>query len=153
MLHNYPDILNRIPEPPLWFDSNGVPRYDPFHPSLCPNIYAEEVVLYEIACQACGKRFLVEEHSSPMDFLKTNQPPGMRTTLADGVRQKGLHYGDPPCWECASGATMNCLDIKTVEFWTRNVASFPNEGWDWHRVPELENLPLDDYQDDLPTVA
>ncbi len=136
MLESYADIRRRIPEPPKWFDRYGVPRYGDFHPNLSPNVYADEVLLYEIACQSCGTRFLVEQNWSRHDLVSivrgTPNP-----SLADRIRQKAIHYGDPPCWECAAGATMNCVDLKTVQFWTRQ-----NSLRDWVRMPELEDIDL-----------
>lgn len=129
MLESYDDIRRRIPEPPKWFDTHGVPRYDDFHPSLSPNVYAKEVMLYEIACQNCNARFLVEENWSMIEHTK-------RSSLSERVAGKRIHYGDPPCWECAVGATLNCEDIQTIQFWVR-------KGMDWERKPELEGIPLE----------
>lgn len=139
MLEAYRDIRKRIPEPPKWFDEHGVPRYDDFHPSLSPNVYADEVLLYEIACQACGERFLVEENWSRLnlpDIVAGRKTP----SLSERVRSADIHYGDPPCFggDCMAGATMNCEDIKTVQFWRRDHRA-------WQRVAELEGLPLADY--------
>ena len=57
---NYFDIISRIDEKPTWYDQNGTPRYEEFNPDLCPNIYAQQVFLLKIACQACGEEFDVE---------------------------------------------------------------------------------------------
>ncbi len=59
MHQHYEDILMRIPEPPLWFDDAGVPRFDAFKPSDLANIYAREAALVGIECQACGTAFRV----------------------------------------------------------------------------------------------
>lgn len=136
MLNSFDDIRSRITEPPTWFDCNGVPRYGDFHPTLSPNIYADQVLLYEIACQACNARFLVEENWSSMDFncIAHGRP---NPTLQDRVVNVDIHFGDPPCWDCA-GATMNCIDIKTVQFWDRE-----NEDREWERQPNMEGLSLD----------
>lgn len=129
MLAAYEDITRRIPEPPKWWDSNGVPRYDDFKPGDVPNIYAREVVLYRIECQECGQPFLVaDEWRAGSD------------KLSDLVRAGQLHYGDPPRHGengCLAGDTMNCVDREVVEFWA---------DWDplagWRRVPELEGVDL-----------
>ena len=55
-------------------------------------------------------------------------------SLARSVEDGSLHYGDPPnigC--CPSGPTMNCEDLKVLEFWVRSADSF-----DWERKTELE---------------
>lgn len=130
MLNDYLDIRRRIPEPPEWFDENGVPRYDEPHPSLCPNIYADEVVFFEIACQCCGARYVVERN-----WQRRDSSP----SLTERVNQKDLHYGDPPCWACAAGSSMTSDSIRTLQFWTRLNSNHS----DWALVPELEGLSLD----------
>jgi len=126
VLHDYPDITSRIKDPVLWYDTHGVPRYDSFTPSLCPDIYANEVALMEIACQACGDRFPVELHNSLLMILRNGKK------LSDKVRDNSIHYGDPPIHGGGcSGNTMNCDDLRIIEFWRR-------DRFDWTRVPELE---------------
>ena len=119
MKENYEDILSRITEVPKWFDQNGVPRYDEFHPRYCPNIYASRVILLKIACQACGKLFNVEMHYS--DWY----------TGANLVHPSRWHYGDPPIHDCV-GDSMNCEDIEVLQVWARDALS------DWVRCPHLE---------------
>lgn len=118
MHSNYEDILSRIKEEPLWYDTNGVPRYAKFEPNLCPDIYSNTVILMEIACQYCGQRFDVEMHAG---------------IFGTQLRPKGWHYGDPPRHDCPGGGdTMNCDDIAVLECWHR-------EGMgDWVRRRELE---------------
>jgi len=127
MIHHYPDITSRIAESPKWFDSNGVPRYGEFSPDLCPNIYARQVCLFEIACQNCDQRMLVEasckRFGDQLDIL---------------IREKALHYGDPPDHgDCLSGPTMNSIGKRTVQFWKRGKLA------EWARVPELENVDIE----------
>lgn len=105
MLANYEDIKKRIKTEPIWYDSNGVPRYEKFHPDLCPNIYSHEVFLLLIACQDCGKRFLVEMNSQIFSDQRFN-----------GKKDPMPHYGDPPRHSCV-GDTMNCDDIEIRELW------------------------------------
>lgn len=126
MLSFYPDIRKRITEEPKWYDSNGVPRYDKFHPDLCPNIYADEVILLEIACQNCGKRFFVEMNWYGFSFsLGGKRIPSFKERLIrwkrKGKKSDGwapIHYGDPPAHGC-TGDTMNCYDLRIVRFWKR----------------------------------
>jgi hypothetical protein len=123
MHSNYEDIRSRIGEDPTWYDANGTPRYGPFTPEMCPNIYSNEVVLLRIACQYCRAFFDVEMHS---DFFSPIKHP------------KKLHYGDPPVHECAGGGdTMNCDDIAVLEVWHREGIG------DWLRRPDFEGL-MDD---------
>src|SRR5205085_9175 len=45
---------------PGWYDENGTPRFAEHHPKLCPDIYATEVALLLISCQACGHEYKVQ---------------------------------------------------------------------------------------------
>lgn len=133
MHHHYNDIRSRIPEPPTWWDEHAVPRYGPFRPDATADIYADEVALVEIACQNCGQRFPVAFTTSrservmrvamrgfaPVD-VKAIDAAGREAaddTLAKAIRGGWLHYGDPPNACCASGATMNCDDLRVLEYW------------------------------------
>jgi hypothetical protein len=52
--------------------------------------------------------------------------------LSAPSRLKELHYGDPPnagC--CLAGHTMNCIDLRVIQFWSRERSK-------WERCPELE---------------
>jgi len=127
----YEDIRKRIKEEPKWFDENGVPRYDEFHPKLCPNIYADEVVLMEIKCQACGRRFLVELNWDIHDEMFRKVP-----SLEERIKNNSIHYGDPPIHlmdgEPCVGVTMNSVPLKVIQFWKRSA----DKGW--VRVKKLE---------------
>jgi hypothetical protein len=115
---NYEDITSRILEAPVWYDQNGAPRFAPFHPNLCPNIYAHRVVLLRIACQECHREFLVEMHN---DIWGGDFHPNK------------LHYGDPPFHaECHAGSTMNCEDLEVLEVWEKPSLHA------WKRRPDLE---------------
>lgn len=148
MNHHYADIRRRIAEPPKWWDENAVPRYCDFGPDAVANIYARQVVLAEIACQACGARFLVAfSQAHAYDFLRGEQVP----TLAEQVRGGTLHYGDPPndgC--CLSGPTMNSEPLRVVEFWQTHHQEYVGENsivtdatkyFEWRRIHDLE-IPL-----------
>lgn len=138
MLQDYKDIKKRIKEEPLWYDENGTPRYDDFHPTLSPNIYAYEVILMRIACQYCGKEFLVELNWHPWGYLCN--PRRHRESFSNLLEMwnKGgrvtfcpVHYGDPPPHDCV-GDTMNCIDLGIVQFWRWKL----EEGW--YREKKLE---------------
>jgi hypothetical protein len=118
---DYKDIIDRITEPPTWYDENGVPRYGEFTPDNCPNIYSSRVGLFKIACQHCGKTFCVEMHANMViDSFRRNNPPSM------------WHYGDPPFHGCV-GDSMNCIDVAVVQFWEWTAGSF-----DWIRAEQYE---------------
>jgi hypothetical protein len=127
MLPDYKDIVTRVSESPKWWDAHGVPRYDDFRPELSSNIYANEVVLLRIACQCCSREFDVEK---TWDKYSCDWTGRTRASLSEGLAF--IHYGDPPnsgC--CPAGATMNCIDLRVLQFWAR-------AGSTWVRSPELE---------------
>ncbi len=127
MHHRYADILDRIPEAPTWFDEYAVPRFVPFAPDRLADIYATEAALVEIACAGCERPFLVAFSVGRMEMILRKG-----VSLEQRVRDKTLHYGDPPNIDCCpSGPTMNSDPVRVVEFWSR-------EKFDWRRRPELE---------------
>jgi hypothetical protein len=119
MHENYEDIKSRIDEKPKWYDQNGTPRYEEFHPKYCPNIYSNQVILMLVECQDCGEKFEVEIHASIWGE-RSSTPP------------RKWHYGDPPAHGCV-GDTMNCVDL---EVWERDMRREPNG--DWEQRPLLE---------------
>jgi hypothetical protein len=152
MRASYADILKITARDPQWWDEHGVPRFCDHRPEFCADIYADEVALVLISCQACGREIPVQMSRSSMDhvresifrewrMLKKGLPyePAQPTILADSVRSGAIHYGDPP-WHlddrnefCHVGGTMNVWDLKVLEFWSR-----ANDRREWQRVPELE---------------
>lgn len=149
MHHHYDDIRSRIAEAPLWWDENAVPRYCTFAPGAGADIYCDEIALVEIACQGCDTRYLVAmSHGSTRWGAKGLELHGMWTR--EDVER--FHYGDPPNAQCcAAGPTMNCIDLRVVEFWRHHDPQYTKpdphlggtrvctEGYfDWRRVPELE---------------
>lgn len=123
---DYSDIRDRIPEPPLWFDEHAVPRYMAFAPDLAANIYATEIVLLEVTCQACERAFKV-----CLSWDLTDQARGVQA-LSTQIRAQEIDYGDPPnvgC--CAAGPTMTSVPRRVLEFWK-------NARPGWVREHELE---------------
>lgn len=142
MNHHYSDIVSRIKEEPKWYDENAVPRYSDFGPDEVADIYADEVALVLIKCQGCKTEFRVAFSRSVMDIVRGSK----RTTIAEAIQAKELHYGDPPnagC--CASGPTMNSEPHRVLEYWSCHDPKFAKDGkvvdvkyFDWQRNPELE---------------
>lgn len=125
----YADILDRIAEAPKWFDEHAVPRFDLFEPNKIANIYAYECALLLIACQSCGREFEVAMSRDAMDFTRGAE------ALAMQIAKKAIHYGDPPNVHCcASGPTMNCDDIRVLEYWHSDA----DTGHEWKREPSCE---------------
>lgn len=130
MLPSYEDITSRIPEPPAWWSSGGVPRYVEFTPKHASSIYADEVALLLIACQGCGAYYDVELSWSRFDSSLNGG--GKVPSLAERITTKMIHYGDPPrggC--CGAGPTMNSIPVKVLQFWKK-------ENHAWVRDPALE---------------
>ncbi len=142
MLREYSDIIKRL-GPPLWFDDNGVPRYEPFHPSMC-GIYDEYVALLDLRCQRCSSSILVAVERRKYQYwpeIKETQLPHEKTGDLGG-----FHYGDPPRhnmdgsyhnkgdgWGShCSGVTMTSFPARIIEFW------FKNADHNWERDPAKE---------------
>lgn len=161
MLADYQDIRRLIEREPLWWDVHGVPRYLPHSPKLASDIYCDEVALLTVACQSCRQEFKVQithKRLSAAAYAWAKQVPegpaqqerfALITSglLAHEVRTKEIHYGDPPRHDngghCSSGDTMNVIDLRVEEFWTR----LGGGDGEWRRIPELEVQieSLDDY--------
>lgn len=114
--HCYEDILSRIAEEPVWFDEHAVPRYCAFTPEKVANIYADEVALVEVTCQGCRRAFRVALSASAPATL-SEWPAG---PIGIKIREKTLHYGDPPnVWCCQAGPGMNSEPRRVIEYWRR----------------------------------
>lgn len=135
MHRDYADIRDRIPESPQWWDEYAAPRYAPFAPSLI-DVYADEAALLLIACQGCGMQFQAAMALNLMDRLiaaRLRNLTSSAPTLADQIADKTIHYGDPPNVRCCgAGPTMNCIDLRVLEYWRRG------DMREWERVPALE---------------
>ena len=134
MNNNYKDIRDRIPECPKWFNEYAVPRYCEFHPDNVANIYAEEVALVLIECQDCRQEFIVAFSQSVMDRVRFDMihPGTLYQTIADKIKDKTIHYGDPPNTDCcAAGPTMNSNPIRVLEYWSK-------KHLDWKRDKTFE---------------
>jgi hypothetical protein len=135
MTQSYADLLAIAGREPLWWDEVGVPRFVPFEPSLCNNIYAEEAALLLIECAACHRRLKV---AVTWDHIHKSFR-GL-TSLSDQIERGTIHYGDAPCWrlgesQCA-GTTMNSNPLRVVEYWKRCFGT-------WMRNSALE-IAIDD---------
>jgi hypothetical protein len=142
MFNYIADILERIPEPPVWWDEGGWPRYCEFHPGKVMDIYANQVALVRIACQNCGMRFSVAvtwtwtlagidalqrgvAKDELAEYLKTHD-------LKAQALARVLGWNDPPNVGCChAGPTMSSDTVRVLEFWENG-----DEGW--MRLPEYE---------------
>jgi len=112
MKASYQDITSRINVPPIWWDSNGVPRYSPFHPHLLPNIYADQALHFTVKCQDCGREFAVAAQSDV-------QSQKDRDDLVQGIYDRKVYYGDPPSHGCV-GDSMMSVPVKVINLWMRD---------------------------------
>jgi len=141
---SYDDIISRIGTAPIWFDEHAVPRYCAFEPGRSASIYIGEIALAEITCQECQRRFRVA--LSAVNFREQ--------TIAEAIRSRNLHYGDPPrhasdgadSCACLSGDSMNSQPRRVLEYWRRRDLRYV-EGdritnikayFSWVRDPSLE---------------
>jgi hypothetical protein len=104
----YHDILDRIPQPPSWWDENGVPRFCDFHPQYLANIYANEAALLIVACQ------MGPVHHFRVALSATSE--GM-DKLARQIRENMISYGDPPGVAGCNSPDMGSVEIAVVEYW------------------------------------
>lgn len=145
MLRDYQDILDRAGMP-LWWDDNGAPRYEPFHPRLC-GVYDRYVALLRVECQNCGHEYdvasAVDGHG--LTYKPAGEINGEKVYLPAFADVKlptvehgigSFHYGDPPPQCCGSGATMNSVPRKVLQFWRRDGEGA--ERFEWRRDPAHE---------------
>lgn len=137
MYQPYMDIIGKLGAP-LWWDEEGVPRYEEFEPRLCSNIYAAFAALLEIRCQGCRRVFPVAS-TWRVDFLNLDHvvwdENGKNAKPKGGLPKEGdageFGYGDAP-WhdfdggfdgQC-SGTTMTTDTVRVLQFWHR-----PDHKW------------------------
>lgn len=137
MLDAYADILERITEPPKWWDRHGVPRFHEPIPQNCSHVYADHVAFVEIECQSCGEAFIVEFATSMLDRIvhadRYKAHVGKDPAPYDPTK---LEYGDPPRHggdHCAAGDTMTSVPVRVVAAWER-------DRFEWEQTHE--NVPM-----------
>lgn len=125
MNRSYDDIISRIPEPPLWWQAGGIPRYDAFDPFHSTASGTSEVALVEIACQATGIRFAVAFEG------------GRDRAIAAAIRDFSLFYGDPPNVEGVV-PHMSSETNRVLQYWYSNHPEYIVDGviTDYHRYAE-----------------
>lgn len=140
----YKDIRTRIGTP-HWIDDRGVPRYEPFHPSLL-GIYDRWAVIFEVECQACIKRFRCA--SGVPDVVIIGVHPNtqvLQIKSLDHALEHLVSWGDAP-WHDAdgdetgfesqcSGTTMTTVIPNLVEAWHLRGTT-----WEWVKVDISQGL-------------
>lgn len=138
MHRSYKEILDRIEEPPKWWDENAVPRYVDFAPEQM-GVYDDCVVFALISCQHCAQEFKVAMSDNHMERFKywklwlEKDGKGAQSKPNPRSIAIGFHYGDPPNHDCV-GDTENCNDIEILEVWAKN----NNYKWERHKDIEKE---------------
>lgn len=159
MNYYYADLIDKINENPQWWDEHAVPRFCEFKPFAASNIYADTVVLVEIACQGCDEKFKVAfsetymskymswRRSKTADEIEKNEYDegvAYEYSLEGILKDRGsLHYGDPPNINCCpAGPTMNSVPVRVVEWWEKekplNITAIFSENHGFVRRPDLE---------------
>lgn len=137
MLIEYDDVKSRISEPPKWYTTHGYPRYCDFSPRET-GVYVKYALLVEIACQACGERFMVGEGYNRENWGAVVR--GDKENFFNDLNKivKHYHFGDPPSHDCPGGGeTMNCEDLRFVEVW-ESVTNDKPPWFEWQRRADLE---------------
>ena len=133
MHRGYDDITARLGEP-LWWDGQGVPRYDTFRPDLC-GVYDTQVALVELACQGCSRRLMVTVEHDLMAVIEHNIDSWSMPTADDPGCWDS--YGDPPIHAGAKGLCIGCSMTsgcyRILEFWQKR-----DLDGDWERKTEYE---------------
>ncbi len=104
MFTEYSDILDKIPEPPQWWDEHRVPGYVEFAPHRVADIYADEAALAEIACFGCLTIYKLACSSLDFEAYERAGPP-----LAAAIRRGDLQLCDPPTPVAAATALHRLL--------------------------------------------
>ena len=130
MLNDYRDITRRLGNP-LWYDPQGVPRYDPFEPRLL-GVYIQFAALLSVECQYCRRRFQCAVEAVPREWcpvcMDFHPAPILPTTVQTGF----CSWGDPPPHDCA-GDTMGADVLGVLQFWRRDGKTL-----EWRRDPTHE---------------
>lgn len=121
----YNDIVDKLGKP-TWWDDHGVPRYCEPHPKHAPCIYSRQVLFFEIQCQACQTRFTVSMTGRMLE----------QEDLGELIKDHKIHYGDPPNFCCASGATMNSEPLRVVSLWQMD------KDYNWKELEEFRDYHL-----------
>jgi hypothetical protein len=134
MKPTYIDILNNVNKPPVWYDENGAPRYEPFRPEITSNPSSSEIMLIEIKCQECGRKFIVECTHSRYHFLIKRPVTVPIKLFSEELANNPKYlpsYGDPPFHSkyddsnsCHAGSTMTSISIRIIELWKYNEKSY-----------------------------
>jgi hypothetical protein len=144
----YRDIRSRIPEEPLWYDVDGVPRYDPPHVprhlmgrircqdcreefwvSLTDNIYHSAAVRDEAGLIFWGDGDVETDPEKVALFINpeknTIRNEHFDAYLAcEHLRLRAdWHYGDPPAHGCVGDTMISVPEYEWAEFWPEEVTS------------------------------
>lgn len=136
MYPTYSDIRDKLGTP-TFHDSNGVPRYEDFHPDML-GIYDHWAVLYHIQCQSCEQNFPCAVGMYWGDVYCKSKPEVRQAMLtmdrSDPMQALKLmpRWGDAPWHELddglmCSGVTMCTSVHEVLEVWHR-------ADGDWQRI-------------------
>lgn len=133
MKPRYSDILERVPDEPVWWTQHGVPRFCRFEPNRGSDVYATWAVLLRIECQYCSKEFDVE---LVWGSFTPSRPEVSIRSWRENPRYKWFpfRYGDPPSHNC-TGDTMSSVPLRVLACYHHN------KDGSWERIEgfEIEN--------------
>lgn len=142
----YSDILERLGDP-LWWDQRGVPRYEPFHPSMI-GTDAEVVMPATIQCQFCKHPFRVAIEVDRWDHPRIVASALTQWRMTEALQSDCVGYEDPPrlltpC--CEAGATATSELVEIHEIWAFGMKDhqtkwYKVEGWKFD-PPKKRALP------------
>jgi len=95
----YKDIREKLGTP-NWIDQHGVPRYYEFNPKDTAEIYNDWVLLLEVECQSCGKKFKCA--TSLAWYQVWLKSPKLKDPTIEVIMNHLFGWGDAP-WHDADG--------------------------------------------------
>ena len=90
MFTEYSDILDKIPEPPQWWDEHRVPRYVEFAPHLVADIYADEAAL---ARSFIEFRAILQALAEQVHVENGTEAGNVFADIIVALRGRGFHCG------------------------------------------------------------
>lgn len=113
----YQDILDAASIPPLWWSTDGVPRFAAFHPNML-GVYDELAVLFQVRCgdPHCRAKLRVAQGLPRIDITTTALQTNTLSSLV-----AGFSYGDAPRHKCPGWGETSPVDEEMVlEAWERH---------------------------------
>ena len=106
------DILDRISEPPAWFDDSGVPRFEEFSPARSTTSVRAKRLWPRCPARTAGA-------CSRSRLPRTTR--AKVSACSDLIRLRWVEYGDPPNVACCHfGEAMTSQTRRILQYWARD---------------------------------